>query len=79
MSLYGHPSEAGARGRLLDSIDALAQEHLARAGELGADRAEPPDRPYAPAAGDGGHLHRPPAPAAPAARGERHAREPHER
>jgi conjugative relaxase-like TrwC/TraI family protein len=36
----------------LDRINARAQEHRAQAGELGADRAELPDRPYALAAGD---------------------------
>jgi len=36
----------------LDKINALAQEHRAQAGELGAERVELPDRPYALAAGD---------------------------
>ena len=36
----------------LDRINTRAQEHRAQAGELGADRAELPDRPYALAAGD---------------------------
>lgn len=36
----------------LDRINALAQERRGQAGELGADRAELPDRPYALAAGD---------------------------
>jgi conjugative relaxase-like TrwC/TraI family protein len=36
----------------LDRINALAQQHRARAGELGADCAELRDRPYALAAGD---------------------------
>ncbi|HEY4996434.1 MAG TPA: MobF family relaxase [Solirubrobacteraceae bacterium] len=36
----------------LDQINALAQAHRAQAGELGSDRVELPDRPYALAAGD---------------------------
>ena len=36
----------------LDRINARAQEHRAQAGELGADRASLPDRPYGLAAGD---------------------------
>ena len=36
----------------LDRINALAQERRAQAGELGADRAQLPDRPYSLAAGD---------------------------
>jgi conjugative relaxase-like TrwC/TraI family protein len=36
----------------LDRINALAQEHRAQAGELGAGRVELPDRPYGLAAGD---------------------------
>jgi ATP-dependent exoDNAse (exonuclease V) alpha subunit len=36
----------------LDRINARAQDHRAQAGDLGADTAELPDRPYALAAGD---------------------------